>query len=161
MKIVTIKGLWLLYWRTKFHIDISNRLWFIGVSNVKNRTHTHTRTHAHTYTSWRQLKITFLDVLEYSEYSDTNISKFFFPRKHSFLSEEAKIVISKKLVNFTLFRDAAREKGKWMIFIIMKCDITEVFNHNIWINYVDYINCRWKAPKTLFYKKKKKWAPST
>ena len=45
MKIVTIEGLWLLHWRTKFHIDISSRLWVIGVSNVENRTHTHTHTH--------------------------------------------------------------------------------------------------------------------
>ena len=45
MKIVTIKGLWLLHWRTKFHI---------------------------------KKKITFLDVLDYSEYSDTNISKKIF-----------------------------------------------------------------------------------
>ena len=30
-----------------------------------------------THTSGRQLKIIFLDVLDYSEYSDTNISKFF------------------------------------------------------------------------------------
>ena len=42
------------------------------------------RIHAHT--SGRQLKITFLVVLDYS---DTNISTFF-SRKHSFLSEEAK-----------------------------------------------------------------------
>ena len=47
MKIVTIKGLRLLHWRTKFHIDISSRLWVIEVSNVKNRTHTHTRTHTY------------------------------------------------------------------------------------------------------------------
>ena len=73
--------------RDQFHIDISSRLWVIGVSNVENRTHTHTRTHAHTgtrtrtHTSGRQLKITFLDVLDYSEYSDTNISKFFFSTK--------------------------------------------------------------------------------
>ena len=73
MKIVTIKGLWLLHWRTKFHIDISSRLCVIGVSNVENRTHTHTRTHKHT--SGYQQKITFLDVLDYCEYSDTNISK--------------------------------------------------------------------------------------
>ena len=39
----------------------------------------HTRTHTHT--SGRQLKIKFLDVLDYSEYSDTNISKFFFHKK--------------------------------------------------------------------------------
>ena len=40
-------------------------------------THTHTRAHAHAHThaSGRQLKITFLDVLDYSEYSGTNISK--------------------------------------------------------------------------------------
>ena len=48
MKTVTIKGLWLLHWCTKFHIDVSSRLWVIGVWNVKNRTHTHTRTYAHT-----------------------------------------------------------------------------------------------------------------
>ena len=49
MKIVTIKGLWLLHWRNKFHIDISSRLWVIGVSNVENRKHAHTRTHTHTH----------------------------------------------------------------------------------------------------------------
>ena len=42
------------------------------------------------YTSGRQLKIIFLDVLDHSEYSDTNISDFFFSRKHSFLNEKAK-----------------------------------------------------------------------
>ena len=73
MKIVTIKGLW-FHWWTKFHIDISSRLWVIGVWNIENRTHTRT----HTHTCRRQLKITFLDVLDYSEYSDTNISNFFF-----------------------------------------------------------------------------------
>ena len=36
----------------------------------------HTRTHTHT--SGRQLKIPFLGVLDYFEYSDTNISKNFF-----------------------------------------------------------------------------------
>ena len=38
----------------------------------------HTR--AHTHTSGRQLKIKFLDVLDYSESSDTNISNFFFTK---------------------------------------------------------------------------------
>ena len=66
MKIVTIKGLWLLHWYTKIHVDISSRLWVIGVWNVENRTHTHTR---------RTLTYKFLDVLEYSEYSHTSISK--------------------------------------------------------------------------------------
>ena len=42
-------------------------------------------------TSGRRLKITFLDVLDYSECSDTKIStKKKNSRKHSFLSEEAK-----------------------------------------------------------------------
>ena len=36
---------------------------------------THGNTHTHTHTSALQLKITFFDVLDYSEYSDTNISK--------------------------------------------------------------------------------------
>ena len=68
MKIVTLKGLWLFHWCRKFHIDISSRLWVIGVWNVENWTDT----------PGRQLKITFLDVLDSSEYSDTNISNFFF-----------------------------------------------------------------------------------
>ena len=42
MRIVTIKGLWLLHWCTKFHIDISSRLWIIGLWNVENQTHMHT-----------------------------------------------------------------------------------------------------------------------
>ena len=73
MKIVTIKGFWLLHWRTKFHIDISSLYELSGFQTLKIG---HTRTHTHT--SGRQLKITFLDVLDYSEYSDTNISKIFF-----------------------------------------------------------------------------------
>ena len=48
----------------------------------------HTRINTHT--SGRQLKIKFLDVLDYSEYFDTNISNFFFSRKHSFLNEKVK-----------------------------------------------------------------------
>ena len=44
-----------------------------GFETLKiGRIHTHTHTHD---TSGRQLKITFLDVLDYSECSDTNISK--------------------------------------------------------------------------------------
>ena len=82
MKIVTIKGLWLLHWCTKFHIDIWSRLWVIGVWNIENRTrrrtHADTHTRIHIHASRRQLKMKFLDVLDYYEYSDTNISKFFF-----------------------------------------------------------------------------------
>ena len=42
-------------------------------SQIRYNTHTHTRAHA----SRRQLKITFLDVLDYSEFADTNISNLF------------------------------------------------------------------------------------
>ena len=116
MKIVTIKGVWLLHWRTNFYIDISSRLWVIGVSNVENRTHTHTRTHAHTHThtSERQLKITFLDVLDYSEYSDTNISKKKISRKHSFLSEEAKKIFERSFDK----KNFGKINSKTKIFII-------------------------------------------
>ena len=37
----------------------------------------HWKSNTHTHTFGRELKITFLDVLDYSEYSDTNISNFF------------------------------------------------------------------------------------
>ena len=46
-----------------------------GLKSKKSSAQTHT--HTHTHTSGRQLKIIFLDVLDYSEYSDTNISIFF------------------------------------------------------------------------------------
>ena len=49
-----------------------------GLKRWKSDTHAHTHTRAHTHTSGRQLKIIFLDVLDYSEYSDTDISNFFF-----------------------------------------------------------------------------------
>ena len=81
MKIVTIKGLWLLYWCTKFHIDISSRWRVIGVWNVEYRKHSPIRTHTHT--SERQLKIKFLDDSDHSEYSDINISNFFLRKQVS------------------------------------------------------------------------------
>ena len=46
-------------------------------------------TRTHTNTSGSQLKIIFLAVFNYSEYSDANISNFFLLRKQSFFSEEA------------------------------------------------------------------------
>ena len=44
----------------------------------------HTRTYTHT--SGRQLKITFFDILDYSEYSNTNISIFFHENKKFFIT---------------------------------------------------------------------------
>ena len=73
----------ILYWYLKPFMS------YRGFKRWKSDTYTHARTHTHT--SGRQLKITFLDVLDYSEYSDTNISKKKSSRKHSFLSEEAKM----------------------------------------------------------------------
>ena len=58
-----------------------------GLKIRKSSTYTHTYTYAHTYThihtSGRQLKIIILDILDHSEYSDTNISNLYLPRKHS------------------------------------------------------------------------------
>ena len=67
MKIVTIEGVWLLHCCTKFQLDLSSHLWIILGWKLVERTHT----------SGRQLKIIFLEVLDHSEYSDTNISNFF------------------------------------------------------------------------------------
>ena len=53
--------------------------------------HTHVHTHTHTHTSGRQLKITLLDVLDYSDYCDTNISK------KCFFTKTASSVRNKKL----------------------------------------------------------------
>ena len=57
----------------------------------RRKSDTHARTHTHTHTSGRQLKIEFLDVSDYSEYSDTNISNFFFSRNSFLITEEAKL----------------------------------------------------------------------
>ena len=62
-----------------------------GLKRWKSDTHAHMYIRTQTHTSGSQLKIKFLNVLNYSDDSDTNIWNFFFPRKHSlFLSEEAK-----------------------------------------------------------------------
>ena len=60
-----------------------------AVYELSNRTHAHT--HTHTDTSGLQLKITFLDVLDYSEYSDTNISN------KNFLTKTASSVRTQKI----------------------------------------------------------------
>ena len=78
--------------------------------------HTRAHTHTHTHTSGRQLKIKFLDVLDYSEYSDTNIS-IFFSQKHSFLSEEAKNhMFSDKLTNKFRLKKLTLQVFLWNIF---------------------------------------------
>ena len=46
-----------------------------GFKRLKSDTYTHKYTRTHTHTSGHQLKITFLDVLDYSEHSDTKDSK--------------------------------------------------------------------------------------
>ena len=72
MKIVTIKGLRLLHWCKNF-VSISRAAYELsGFEMLKIG---HTREHKNK--SGGQLKIIFLDVLDYSEYSDTNISNFF------------------------------------------------------------------------------------
>ena len=71
---------------TKFQLDISNLLWVIVVWEVSNRAHTH----IHLYTkNTHTLEITFLVVSNYSEYSDTEISNFFY--ENSFFNEPAKL----------------------------------------------------------------------
>ena len=46
--------------------------------------------HAHTNKSGRQLKIIFLDLLDHSEYSDTDISRIFFFTKKNQISLQFK-----------------------------------------------------------------------
>ena len=71
MKIVPIKG---CDWFSGVRNVISISPAVYELSGFETLTIGHTSTHTHT--SGRQLKITFLDVLDYSEYSDTNISKY-------------------------------------------------------------------------------------
>ena len=68
---------------TKIFQDISSRLWIIGVWKVENRTHTRT--------SGNQLKIAFLDVLDYSEYFDTDILIFFHEKVASTVRKQKKL----------------------------------------------------------------------
>ena len=74
-----------------------------GLKRWKSDTHAHTYTRTHTHTSGCQLKIKFLDVLDYSEYSDTNISKKKFSPKDSFLNEEAKFRLDSRKFLFVIF----------------------------------------------------------
>ena len=85
MKIVAIKGLWLLHWCTKFYINISSRLWVNGVSNVENRTHTRTHTYIRTPAKNHISRRFRLFWVLWNLYL-----KIFFSREHSFLGEEAK-----------------------------------------------------------------------
>ena len=71
-KIVTIKEAWLLHWCTKFQLDISSRLWVIGVWKVENRAHAHIHTHTHTHTH------THIQTSAENHISNTNVSKFIF-----------------------------------------------------------------------------------
>ena len=86
MKIITMKGCD-CFTRVPNFISISEAFYELsGFETLKIR---YTRTPTHT--SGRQIKIKFLDVLDYSEYSDTNIrKKKKISRNHSFCSEEAK-----------------------------------------------------------------------
>ena len=74
-----------------------------GLKRWNTRTHAHTHAHA----SRRQLKIKFLDVLDYSEYSDTNISKFFFHKSIASSVKKQKACESRfsycSLTDFTKF----------------------------------------------------------
>ena len=84
MKIVTIQELW-YFTGVQNVISISQAVYeLLGIETLKIA-------HTHIHTSGRQLKITFLDVLDYSEYSDTNISNSF-SRKRSFLSTKQYII---------------------------------------------------------------------
>ena len=146
MKIVTIKVLWLLHLRNKFHINISSRLWVIGVSNVENRTHTHT--HTHTHTSGRQLKIPFLDVLDYSEYSDTNISKknFFTKTASSVRKQNSLIFQIKQFRIFDHFKiSQLLQFWKWLIF-----QIINFWNLNFLFNLGNYLNFKNQQILELF-----------
>ena len=92
MKIVTIKQGCDCFTGVPNFISIFQAVYeFSGFETLKIG---HTRTHAQTRTTGRQLNITFLDVLVYSEYSHTNISKLIFSMKtfFSFLNKEAKII---------------------------------------------------------------------
>ena len=72
MKIVTIKGLQLLHWCKNFE-SISRAAYELSGFEMLKIGHTP----EHKNKSGGQPKIIFLDVLDYSEYSDTNISNFF------------------------------------------------------------------------------------
>ena len=113
----------------------------------KSDTYTHTRARALTHTSTRQLKIPFLDVLDYSEYSDTNIlkkkKKKKISRKHSFLSEDAKLMKNKNgLTQDRVFwKIGLRKKNKKKSF-----DLTfeqPVYNILFWIS--QRITADWKV----------------
>ena len=95
---------------------------------------TYTRTHTHT--SGRQLKITSLDVLDYSEYSDTNISKFFFHeniassvRKQNYSKFELKIFqLLKNFKKPKIFKSQYIKKIEFSIFEVLNLLYLRFYN---------------------------------
>ena len=67
----------------------------IRKSSTYTHKHTHTHKRAHTHTSGRRLKIILPDVLDQSEYSDTNISNFFHENITSLVRKQKKKKIVK------------------------------------------------------------------
>ena len=110
-----------------------------GLKRWKSDTHVHTHTHSHT--SGRQLKIEFLNVLKYSEYSDTSISKKKISRKHSFLSEEAKII--KKSLRQKLFH--------WKCSLIICWISFSLFVNKFLALLLCKIKCCWNTYYGWFY----------
>ena len=66
-----------------------------GLKFRKSSTHTHTHTHTNIHTSGSQLRTTFLDILDHSGYSDTNISHFFHKNIASSVRKQKKTNILK------------------------------------------------------------------
>ena len=91
-----------------------------GLKRWKSDTQAHTRTHTHTHThtSRRQIKITFLDILDYSEHSDTNIS-IFFRENIASSARKQNVIKAWRIVNFCFLRTQAffLSKGKDKLII--------------------------------------------
>ena len=109
-----------------------------GFKRWKSDTYTHTHTHTPIHTSGRQLKITSLDVLDYSEYSDANSSKFFFfheniassVRKQNYLNFQLKILqLLKNFKKPRIFKSQYIKIFEFQVFeVSFVSSILEFFN---------------------------------
>ena len=122
IKIVTSEEAWLLHCCTELQLDVSSHSWIIVVWKLESQAHVHI--HARIY------KIVFHDVLDCSEYSDTNTSIFFYENIASSVRKQKYFYISvclnmlQKIVIFHTSDSQLRKVTRSDYFLMTTCQLS-------------------------------------